>query len=55
MLFITENSANDFLIIYSYYMMPAPCINNINKESINALFSSPLIHKFTLIVLFVQS
>ena len=40
---------NDFLLIYSYYMVLAPCINNINRENINSFSSTTLINKWEFI------
>ena len=40
------HSKNCFLLSHSHYMVLAPCIQNINKENINALFSATLINKF---------
>ena len=40
---------NDFLLIYSYYMVLVPCINNINRENINSFSSTTLINKWEFI------
>ena len=41
----------DFPLIVLSYMVLAPCMQNINKENINSLFSTTLIIKLGFIVL----
>lgn len=43
---------NDFLLNYPYYMVLASGIKNINKETINSLFSTALINKPEICVIF---